>query len=385
MFSQLSNDSQPMFSSDAYGEDSSSAGSSHRFLSWLSPTNNMGSVPKKEELENLGISKKLLFCALLWLLLGYFLVNSVLRVALWRNVSCGHPIHVTSSVSKMDMANQYLKLTESSDSIQSWVVGGITNAQTQTSSEFILNLVQSIRSNSKDRDKMKKKLERMLQGNPRWYIFLSVNQPTGNEILNELTKSSDGSNLFWNEKIKNDQYGKEKEVFLTKTLNLLIARQGGIIHSIHRVNGWIQIITVYLGILTICLILRRRKMIENLQKSCTLNPEFATLLPAQERSLECVYQPLNYIISILPGLGFIGTVLGMGASLLHADSLFSSADKQAAIGEMTRQLGFAFDTTLVALIVGIILGIALTCVQTRESKLRFGFQEQQIPTGEKNL
>ncbi len=69
---------------------------------------------------------------------------------------------------------------------------------------------------------------------------------------------------------------------------------------------------------------------------------------------------------LLPSLGFIGTVLGMGESLLHADELMTASDKQAAIRNMTEQLGYAFDTTLVALLATVVLVLSSSALKRYE-------------------
>lgn len=67
------------------------------------------------------------------------------------------------------------------------------------------------------------------------------------------------------------------------------------------------------------------------------------------------YGRIDTWVGLLPALGFIGTILGMGEALLKADELTTSTDRQAAIQEMTEQLGYAFDTTLVALVTTMIV------------------------------
>ena len=79
-----------------------------------------------------------------------------------------------------------------------------------------------------------------------------------------------------------------------------------------------------------------------------------------------VYGPMSHLVALLPSLGFVGTVLGMGEALLRADGLFSAEDKTAAIGEITRRLGLAFDTTLVGLVGGILAGGLVLLVRLRE-------------------
>lgn len=365
--------------SSPFSTDDPQKKSVSRCLSYFHFMDDLPQAPQHSDLERIGFSKKILFCALLWTLVGYSLLNVFFYAILYLNASQQKYIHVSSSISKIDMAKQYLQLTDSPESLQSWIASEITNVKTQSASELVLNLIRSIRNTPKPQ--MENTLNNALLGNPKWYIFLYTSQTSGNTLLERLTQGSDGNDLYWKEQIRNDELGAEKEEFLCRLLNVMLAKQGQIIHSISRFNGTIQVLTIYIGVLTLLLILRRRKMMRRIEKIMSRNISAGKELPTLERTRECVYQPLNYLISILPGLGFIGTVLGMGTSLLHADNLFSSVDKQGAIAEMTRQLGYAFDTTLVALIVSIILGALLTSVQTYESHLYFRSTEGKCTNG----
>lgn len=82
-----------------------------------------------------------------------------------------------------------------------------------------------------------------------------------------------------------------------------------------------------------------------------------------------VYGPLSFLLGLLPSLGFIGTVYGMGDALLSADGLFQAADKGAAISRITTHLGFAFDTTLVALLAGIVASAVVVWLRVWENQL----------------
>ena len=79
-----------------------------------------------------------------------------------------------------------------------------------------------------------------------------------------------------------------------------------------------------------------------------------------------IYESYWFIAGIMPSLGFIGTVVGMSSALMLANGLFVAQDKQLAIGAMTTQLGLAFDTTFVALVFGLIVGIPIAFVHSRE-------------------
>ena len=78
------------------------------------------------------------------------------------------------------------------------------------------------------------------------------------------------------------------------------------------------------------------------------------------------YASLAAWTGLLPSLGFIGTVLGMGESLLRTDGLMTASDKHAAIRDMTEQLGYAFDTTLVALLATLVLVLCSSALKRYE-------------------
>lgn len=82
-----------------------------------------------------------------------------------------------------------------------------------------------------------------------------------------------------------------------------------------------------------------------------------------------VYGLYINLLAAIPALGFIGTVYGIGEALLHADGLFSAADKAQALGRITEQLGFAFDTTLVALVCSTVAATSLALVRLAEQRV----------------
>jgi biopolymer transport protein ExbB/TolQ len=81
------------------------------------------------------------------------------------------------------------------------------------------------------------------------------------------------------------------------------------------------------------------------------------------------YRTIEFLISLLPSLGFVGTVIGMGDALLAADGLFSSRDKQQTITHITQQLGYAFDTTLIALIAALLAGVLVVICRIQENRV----------------
>lgn len=69
--------------------------------------------------------------------------------------------------------------------------------------------------------------------------------------------------------------------------------------------------------------------------------------------LESSYATIRYFIWLIPTLGFIGTVMGIGIGIAGFASIIQNADNfraiQEALPEVTGNLGTAFDTTLLAL------------------------------------
>lgn len=74
---------------------------------------------------------------------------------------------------------------------------------------------------------------------------------------------------------------------------------------------------------------------------------------------------IRYTAWAIPSVGFIGTVLGIAASLGYANE----ANTPEGINKVTSMLAVAFDTTLVALFLSIFLMFGIHYVQKRQDKL----------------
>lgn len=70
-------------------------------------------------------------------------------------------------------------------------------------------------------------------------------------------------------------------------------------------------------------------------------------------------EPVRYIVWAVPAVGFIGTVIGVGAAMIKADRIvgagLDASAQRSAIQSITTDLGTAFDTTLVALLGSVFL------------------------------
>ena len=70
--------------------------------------------------------------------------------------------------------------------------------------------------------------------------------------------------------------------------------------------------------------------------------------------------PMRLAITILPAIGFIGTVRGIMKSLTGADGIVwanTASERAQAISELSADLGLAFATTMLALVFGVFLSI----------------------------
>lgn len=91
---------------------------------------------------------------------------------------------------------------------------------------------------------------------------------------------------------------------------------------------------------------------------------------------ESSYSVPRILIWAIPLLGFVGTVIGIsGAVSSFSGVLETSGDVEAikgGIGNVTTNLGLAFDTTLLALFLSVLVMIPLVLVERYESKLLLG-------------
>lgn len=95
-------------------------------------------------------------------------------------------------------------------------------------------------------------------------------------------------------------------------------------------------------------------------------------------ALDGRYTLLRYLIWLIPTIGFLGTVMGIGRAIAGFTGLLAQvgrggeefqAQLQPVLGMVARELGVAFDTTVLALLLNAII-VALTSItQSREEGL----------------
>jgi len=112
-----------------------------------------------------------------------------------------------------------------------------------------------------------------------------------------------------------------------------------------------------------------------IKKACTKyrlsksSSEALALVDAQIRIYSARFESeqafIRYVAWAIPSVGFIGTVLGIAASLGYANE----ASTPEGITKVTSMLAVAFDTTLVALLLSIILMYGIHLLQKRQDEL----------------
>lgn len=78
------------------------------------------------------------------------------------------------------------------------------------------------------------------------------------------------------------------------------------------------------------------------------------------------YSMIRYVVWAIPTLGFIGTVIGISLALAFAGSV--DLQDPSLLGELTKRLRVAFDTTLLALVMSALLVLAQHIVQAYEER-----------------
>ena len=101
-------------------------------------------------------------------------------------------------------------------------------------------------------------------------------------------------------------------------------------------------------------------------------PSFVSAeVDATAERLESHHRMITFIVWAIPTLGFLGTVLGLGDSLLSTIDTQSSQAwvKSVAEGVISVEIGVAFDTTLVALVLSFALMFLYHLVQRGEDQM----------------
>ena len=83
--------------------------------------------------------------------------------------------------------------------------------------------------------------------------------------------------------------------------------------------------------------------------------------------IELGYNKLKYIIWLIPSIGFMGTVYGIGLAVSRLGE--GSLDDPELLTKMAGNLGIAFNTTLLALILSVILQFFVQHFEAKEEQV----------------
>jgi len=87
------------------------------------------------------------------------------------------------------------------------------------------------------------------------------------------------------------------------------------------------------------------------------------------------YSMLRYTAWVIPSLGFIGTVYGIAEALRKAATLDTTKMGGNLLSALTRDLGIAFDTTMLALGLSMVLVFLMHVIQGREERALNGIAQ----------
>ncbi len=111
-----------------------------------------------------------------------------------------------------------------------------------------------------------------------------------------------------------------------------------------------------------------RRTILQFQSSQSIDQASTLLNTSMEMYLHEVdlrYNMLRYLTWLIPSLGFIGTVIGIGRALAFAGDPANAQDAML-LNEVTRRLAISFDGTFLALVLAALLVFLTNIAQSRE-------------------
>ena len=97
---------------------------------------------------------------------------------------------------------------------------------------------------------------------------------------------------------------------------------------------------------------------------------FTEMLELVRDSIHTSFSYMLFLSETIPALGFVGTIIGIGSTMLSCSSVISNelGKQQSRISDVSLDLAFAFDTTLIALILSMIAGFLIKVELCQEEK-----------------
>ncbi len=125
------------------------------------------------------------------------------------------------------------------------------------------------------------------------------------------------------------------------------------------------------------LVVRIRRLVEEFRITRDVTAVAAALSTESELAradIETAYTPVRIFAWTIPILGFVGTVLGIGQAVgVFAAFLATGAQRQdeirTALTKVTTDLAFAFETTLIAVLLTLVVTVLYVLLQHQESRI----------------
>lgn len=309
----------------------------------------------------------------------YFVFNLSLDWHISRQFENFKPAELDSGATQNEIVAHYRKVGVIDDELEPWFREVLARGG-GSHPDLILSALRTVSvKDDRSATRQRETLKRLATGDPSVYaLVLRTRIPVSGEQLLAQT-AGDG----WIERLHRQEDGPDpgkRQRLVAYLSNQLIDGLQAPIRFSRSINGVIQFLTV-LVFCALSLVCWRRRLLlggehaggaESLIERAGGSSRSERLDGLQHLSEDVrkgVYRPLHFLVGTMPSLGFIGTILGMSRALTMADQLLGASDKQVAISRMTEQLGYAFDTTLVALVLAIIGGFFLLSVESAENRL----------------
>lgn len=349
-----------------------------------------------------------------------FVVNSLLVREVRSTYETARLAEVNGSADAADAVERLTRAGMLDPKLQPWAKEQLSDRPgRRPAREQILALFDGVASTTAEgREKRAAALEQAVTGNQSGFVsrffWVSNTQTSGSELFEQL---ADADGKPWRRALERGELADEKKKFITAYLNSFLTRTQPPLRELDRYNGPVKWLATVAAFMLLWAVAGRAYLLARVEAywlRSTLaarrtwkarlwfgllglvppppTEEHAELLAVRahlrayhgpdpsavirERMKDLrhsaesgVYGTLSYGVGLLPSLGFIGTVWGLGGALLQANGLFSVADRQKTIGHITHELGIAFDTTLIALVGSVITGVCIAALRLRERRL----------------
>jgi biopolymer transport protein ExbB/TolQ len=131
-------------------------------------------------------------------------------------------------------------------------------------------------------------------------------------------------------------------------------------------------VTPYQGSLTFGRIVNALDRLRKAQSTKAMEEYFRTRGEFDAAEHETAYTGVRYCVWLIPTLGFLGTVLGIGVGISRFAGMIQNAQNfkavQKALPAVTKQLGTAFDTTLLALVLSALAVFYMSYLTKRQEQ-----------------